>query len=730
MYPSARILPALFVLCSALLPGQGSQSPSPHTQLPQERTDTRPSPTAKQAKEDSASKQAEAEKPIVITATRQAEDIFDTPFEASLVRPGEGSPSRTLQDTIRDIPGVHIQRTSYGQISPFLRGFTGYHTLMLVDGIRLNNSVLRSGPNEYWGLVDPFSTERIEVVMGPGSVLYGSDAVGGVVNAIPTRRHSFEEGTHGNVRSVFRYSTAEASLVGRLQVEGNVNGDLGISLGVTGASYGDLDAGGDLGRQRHTSYSAGFVDGAIDIFLDDRWSLDLLFQGGRLNDVRRTHKTVFGVPYHGTTVGSDLRRSADFERELGAVTLRGTDLESFFQEAVFRVSFQRIEENQDRVRSNLKRRRQGFDVNTLGVMVQFTSDTDFGLFTYGADWYHDFVDSYKRDFDAMGGLTSTGVQGPVADDASYDLLGIFVQDQLPLGEHFDLLLGARFTYAAADADKVADPVSGAEVSLEDDWTSLVGSARVLWKPEENARVWAGVSQAFRAPNLSDLTRFDSARSNEIEVPAPGLDPEDFITFELGARLRWKGLEAEAAYFITRMNDVIIRQPTPMMIGMETVVTKRNAGDGIMQGITLNLRYDIDENWWLYGGFSWLDSHIETFPDSSQNQEEEVTSRLPPIQGLLGAGWRTDDGSFSIMAEARIVDRQDRLNTRDKGDTQRIPPGGTPGYTIYNIHARYRIDERSHVFLSLENLTDKNYRTHGSGVQEPGFNAIMGFDMTF
>ena len=148
--------------------------------------------------------------PIIVTATRTDERAFDTPFSTAFVGADRTRRARTLQDALRDLPAIHIQRTSYGQSSPYLRGFTGYHTVMLIDGVRLNNSVLRSGPNEYWGLVDGLSLDHIEAVFGPGSVLYGSDAVGGTINAIPLRRTQYGPEDSWDRRVYLRFSSAES----------------------------------------------------------------------------------------------------------------------------------------------------------------------------------------------------------------------------------------------------------------------------------------------------------------------------------------------------------------------------------------------------------------------------------------------------------------------------------------------------------------------------------------
>jgi hemoglobin/transferrin/lactoferrin receptor protein len=123
---------------------------------------------------------------MIVTATRVEEDPFSLPYSVSVVTAQdlERKMPRTTPEALRELPSIMLQKTSHGQGSPYLRGFTGYRTLMLVDGIRLNNSTFRDGPNQYWGTIDAQSLDHLEVVRGPSSVMYGSDAIGGTVNAI------------------------------------------------------------------------------------------------------------------------------------------------------------------------------------------------------------------------------------------------------------------------------------------------------------------------------------------------------------------------------------------------------------------------------------------------------------------------------------------------------------------------------------------------------------------
>jgi hemoglobin/transferrin/lactoferrin receptor protein len=134
---------------------------------------------------------------VVVTATARRESIFDLPYSVESLNAEElfsRRQVRSVPEALREVAGVMVQKTSHGQGSPYVRGFTGFRTLMLVDGVRLNNSVMREGPNQYWNTIDPLGLEEIEVVRGSVSVLYGSDAVGGTVQAITRQPGDLQPG--------------------------------------------------------------------------------------------------------------------------------------------------------------------------------------------------------------------------------------------------------------------------------------------------------------------------------------------------------------------------------------------------------------------------------------------------------------------------------------------------------------------------------------------------------
>jgi len=662
---------------------------------------------------------------IVVTATRSPGTSFDLPYTTEVISSEQISQGmyRTTPEALRGVPGVMVQKTSHGQGSPFIRGFTGFRNLLLIDGVRLNNSVFRDGPNQYWNTVDPFSISRLEVVKGPSSVLYGSDAIGGTVNAITKGPTGYAQGLKSGGRLYYRASSAERSHTGRGELSATVEGDFGFFLGATGKHFGDLQGGHGTARQPNTGYDEYDTDFKAEYYLNPDTKIVAVHQRVRQNNVPRTHKTVFAKSFEGTTIGSDLKRDLDQERELTYIQLHAENLDSFIKTAKISLSHQRQSETRDRIKSSGSRSLQGFDVNTLGFWAQFESPSPIGRLVYGIEYYHDNVNSFS---------STNAIQGPVADDASYDLVGVFIQDTLEVSDSIDVILGARFNYARADAGSVRDPNSGTRISLTEDWSSFVGSVRILshLDSEGHWNLYGGVSQGFRAPNLSDLTRFDTARSNEIETPAPGLDSEAYVSFEVGLKANYDDFTIQAAYFYTDIQDMIVRTPTGNTISGDSEVTKRNAGDGFVQGIELNARYRFHPQWTIFTAVTWMEGEIDTFPTSAPVMSREPLDRLMPLTGLVGLRWEAPSGKFWIEGVLTIADNQDKLSTRDAADTQRIPPGGTPGYEVLSVRSGWRLQDNVNLTLAVENITNEDYRVHGSGQNEPGRNVVIGMEITF
>ncbi len=671
---------------------------------------------------------------IVVTPMRSPMAIERAPYAAArlaLREPGAPALARHLTDISAEMPSVMAQKTAQGQGSPFLRGFTGFRTLLLVDGIRLNNSVFREGPNQYLSTVDVASIEQVEVALGPASVLYGSDAVGGAINARPIRPPTETDGQGMGVRLLYRHATAEDSRGGRLEWTGRTANGWGWIGGFSARHFGDLRGGQDVGRQPRTGYDEWAADLRTEWQTNEDHRLTLAHQSVRQDDVWRTHRTIYGLTWKGLKHGDEIEHVFDQARDL---TWMRWEHESGGGGNSLTLYRHAQSEDLRRVAADGARRAEGFDVVAWGVNVQTLRDSDFGTWTIGADYQLDLVNSYGRRYDAEGHLRKVEIQGPVADDARYCLAGLYLQNRLPLKRPrgLDVVSGARYTFARAEADRVKNPLGGA-MSLSDEWHNVVGSLRAIqvFGAEEQSAVYAGISQGFRAPNLSDLTRFDIARSNELEIPSPGLDPERFLSAEIGARFDAAPLRFEAAAYRTWIDGMIIRAPTGRESGEGLVeVVKKNAGHGYIHGVEGRATLNLTREWSGWLRTAWMDGEVEGYPDSTIQKRREPVSRLLPTTLRLGLKWQRADARYWGEIAGEAAEKADRLSTSDRRDTQRIPPGGTPAYAVLHLRGGARLSESLRLTAALENVLDADYRIHGSGFNEPGRNLVVALEGKF
>ncbi|MFC1671999.1 TonB-dependent receptor plug domain-containing protein [Planctomycetota bacterium] len=671
---------------------------------------------------------------MVVTATRSKRLVFDVANTVDVLSREDMQMRqvRTVPESLGEVPGVMVQKTGHGQGSPFIRGFTGFRTLFLIDGIRLNNSIFRDGPNQYWNTVDSFTIESMEIVKGPGSVLYGSDAVGGTVNAITLRPNIQEEGSWWGRRLYSRYAGAEESLVGRIELDGSVNGRFGFVAGGSFKNFGDLHGGRDVGLQRNTGYDETDGDLKLVFRLRPNSTLTFAHQFVDQDDAWRTHKTTSGISWEGTTVGNEKKRILDQHRDLTYLRYEQDRIGRFVDSLQVTVSYHRQEEERYRLRSDDRSDVQGVDVGTLGVTLQLETPSSLGTWTYGVDYYRDTVDSFRNSWNADGTFRGASIQGPVGGDASYGTLDLYTQLEGRATERLDAVIGLRYTSSRLDAGKVEDPETGNRISLSDDWDTVVGSVRGLYRvdPDDEWHVFGGVSQGFRAPNLSDMTRLDTARTGEIETPTTNLDPERFLATEIGVRARKQKWSGSLAYFYTLIDDMIIRTPTGDTVDGDAEVTKKNSGDGYVEGVELGVEYAFLPDLVGTVAGTMMYGRVDTYPTATAEKKDEPIDRIMPATVHLGLRWNHPSGKYWVQQVCTLAEEANSLSTRDKSDTQRIPPGGTPAYTVVTIRGGWRVLPTLSVTGAIENITDEDHRIHGSGQNEPGRNLILGFDWRF
>lgn len=659
----------------------------------------------------------------VVAAASREQRPFDSPRSISVVTAEDlrRGNYRSTPDALQELVGIVVQQTNDGGGSPILRGLIGNQVLLMVDGIRMNNAIYRLGPNQYLNTIDINQIERIEIIRGPGSVLFGSDALGGVVNIITksrvvgdTRPSAFEVST--------RLGSADRGTMGRAAFDGGTN-RFSVVGGVSLKFFGQL-YGGRGTAQRFTGY--------------DEWAADL-----RVATKPRTgHALTFSVQHVNQAgvqradvlqTGTDLEYRWDPEsRTLFSGEWATTRPFGFVREAHVIASYQEQAEHIFRMTAAAPTQRRLLHEGdrNLGVRVQLFSVWAVHNLTYGVDLSEDFVRSTRTDKAiATGDLIPA--RGTYIDGARMTARGGYLQDQVNVTPRLGLDLGVRYSWSDMEA-VIDDPTTG-RIEIDRHNIGLVESTYGFFKVRESLKLVGGVSTGFRAPNIDDVSARGSFGGG-FEVPNPLLEPEHSVNVVVGLKFNDRRTMANVSVFDMFHYDLIARAPATFddLSFLDTnlngtresdeplVFTRQNVGRARVRGLEADGRLRVANGWTMGGNLAWM---------SGENlSADQPLSRMPSLHGMVrvlfepGSRWWVE--GYSLFAQD-----QDRLSDGDIADP-RIGPSGTPGFVTINVRGGVVVPWVGTLTLGLENVGDTRYKWHGSGILRPGRNIVVGLRRSF
>ena len=635
---------------------------------------------------------------ITVTAERDPRASFDSPaaINALTSRDFQERWPRTAPEMLPEAPGVWLQKTNHGGGSPFLRGLTGNQILTLVDGIRLNNSTFRYGPNQYINTIDAYSIDRIEILRGCGSTLYGSDAVGGVLNFLSPSPGLAAKGTEISAAGRAKLVSGGMETTGRLDFRLRTPA-LGLIGGISARSFGDLRAGGSLGLESPSGYEERAADFKGLLKLGDNFMLTAAWQSVLQPE----------VPAYDQVAQRGYSRFVfrPQERRLFYFRMNSFSANPLWREVEATVSWQESAEGREKQKEGsdwLNKERDR--VRTLGFQLQVRSvpRTSWSM-TTGFELYSDDVRSAAEDLDSLTG-TSFKKRGLYPDGARAFNLAVSHAQSIDI-RRFGLRSGIRYNLVGI---RIRDDLFGdTEISP----AALAGHVSLLYRLSGRLHAVLNASRSFRAPNINDLASF-GAFDYGIEVPAPDLRPEYGTTLEAGVKSRG-GRWASAFYFYhTRLHDLIVRVESTYMgspyYDGERVYRKANSQRAFVQGFEAEVQGEIGSRWRAVMNLTYTFGHNE--------DADEPLRRIPPLNGRGRLEFRPHP-DFFVEAELIFAAEQNRLSSGDIAD-HRIPPGGTPGWKVFNILVHWRRG-RLHWTAGLQNLFNEAYRTHGSGIDGMG-----------
>jgi outer membrane receptor protein involved in Fe transport len=650
---------------------------------------------------------------------------------------------RSTPEALSDEVGAYVQQTAHGQGSVYLRGRTGRHTLLLVDGFRLNHALFRQGPNQYLFTIDPLSVNRIDILRGGGSVELGSNALAGSILVYSKRPNIDPYATEMklNLSLTGLYASADLSRGLRGELNAQLNKRWGLYLSIGWLNREELEASGPLPLspntpealaleknvprfqknqrlQMGTGYTALSTDTVSRLKLDKgEWIIAArLF---RQYDSPRTDQ----CPPPEAPETWCLNYDEQFRTHIYSTWQQETTSQ-LAHKLWLGLSFQRQHERRSNDRDNYVN--IGRDsVNVWALRTHLSSrlwrigDHLISL-EYGADSTFEYVSSKSWDTLVRSDITRAKSRGQYIEGSEYKRAGTWSQAKWTYGP-LSLRTGARVSYAHAYAPQDVDTES---VSINRSWLGLTLGGGLTWRLSPQWSLLVNLEEGFAPPNLDDLTaRQLTGQGYQIENPS--LKAESSLTSELGTQYiqSWHkvALKVEFWGFLMRLYDGIERRDAACPMSERSCIAARVSTPftltnlkapahvyGVEHQTSLKLPYQITISEYI----SYANGKGPS-PLSREVGQTRPLSRIPPLNGGLKLRWDSPSKLFYTQLSVRWASAQNDLSFGDEID-HRVPYGGTPKFQVYHAQLGLR-DGAWTLNLNLENLGDTVYRIHGSSV---------------
>ncbi len=737
------------------------------------------------AQEEAAAAESEEEffLSTTVTATLNEVDVFDVPMSVSVIDNIQDRQVNNAADLLLTEPGVDVNGAGANQSRPIIRGQRGLRVLFLEDGLSLNNPRRQSDFGEITGLVDLEQIERVEVVRGPSSVLYGSGAIGGVLNVIPAEAAIIGAGSATRFNLAARSSSADSQTKFSGGLAGHFNG---FSYQLQ-ASTRDAEAweapSGSFGNVTLQDETTVFDTGVKD----DNLALDLRYQVSDHQSVslRSTRYSAgeFGFGFVDPALiepdfnGTQTRifyPFQDFDRtvlgwsgvgfERGALStfdVRGYT-QSNERELVFDAEINIGPVFRGAPNSAIEIDTLNFtDIDTDGLRVEASRGFENSLLTFGIDWSEDellntdssttnlifrfpfppsviglipgftcidFAPPFECSFASTDNIANT-------PNSTNESLGVFIQEEFRPTDNFTAIAGIRYQEVETSANATPG-VDTTGLDFKDD--QVVGSLNLLYRLSDDFELVGSFGTAFRAPSIVErLFNGITPEGSGFQLLNPALESETSDYFDLGFKYRRGNAYFDAVYFRNDIDNGIIQDffsedeiaALPAEIqqiissgGISFVVQQRNIDKTVIEGVELSTAYRFPFGLTLGGNYTYLDS--------------ERRDSLNPPSGDIPSDRVNFYARFEknrYRAEYRLRHNGSENTVLEPGDPVPVIGDTLPSFTVHSLSASMSFEGNSRLShrlgLTIDNLTDELYAEFsniGSFRPAPKRNLILSY----
>ena len=691
-------------------------------------------------------KQKKGDIPQKITSVTSEDIMFSNP--------------QTSADLLESSGNVYIQKSQLGGGSPIIRGFSTNRLLIAVDGIRFNTAIFRGGNVQSVISIDPFTIDRTEVILGPGSVVFGSDAIGGVMNFYTKNaKFSFEEELSFSGNATARYATASEEKTGHLDFNIGLK-EWAFLTSVSYTDFGNLRMGKygpddylrpeyvetingedvvvtnvDSRLQVPTGYDQINAMQKIRFMPSDNWDFNLGLFYTTTSDYPRYDRL---IRERNGQLRSAIWNYTPQEWMNGnlRITNKGT---SFYDKSILTLSYQNFKEGR-------KDRNFGDDIlyETNEKVDAYTSALDFikkfgkSKFFYGLEYVYNKVNSKGKQTNVNNGDADiTASRYP--DGSTWQSIAAYVSLQSKLAENLSFQAGLRYNHIVLNANFDTSfydfPFAEADINTG----ALTGSAGINWQASDILGWRVNFSTAFRAPNIDDVGKIFDSEPGSVVVPNPNLKPEYAYNGELGGTFNFENVvRIDITGYMTFLEDALVRRDfsingqTEIIYQGELSIIQaiQNGGKAEIYGFEAGLEINFTKKLQFTSQYNYTGG-FQLEEDNSKVAVRHVAPQFGnghliwKYKKLKLDAYANYNGQFTYEDLAPEEQNKAYLYALDKNGN----PYSPSWYTL-NFGAQYKVTKAFQINTTLENITNQRYRTYSSGIAAAGINFIAAVSYHF
>lgn len=686
--------------------------------------------------------------PVVVSATKRTQLSDDVPSKIISI------PARIIKlqnpQTAADLLGisgkVFIQKSQQGGGSPMIRGFATNRLLYTIDGVRMNTAIFRAGNIQNVISLDPFATENTEVFFGPGSVIYGSDAIGGVMSfRTLTPQLSVNDSILVSGNAVLRYSSANKEKTGHFDINMGWK-KWALVSSISSYEYDNLKMGShgpdeylrpffvqrqdsidvvvinsDQKVQVPTAYSQINIMQKLRFRPSNKWDFQYGFHYSETSDYSRYDRHVRykdGLPRYGEwNYGPQI-----WMMNLLSITNSASNI--LYDEMSIKAAQQFFEESRisrDFNKDQRETRVEKVDAYSINLDLSKTLNPKNEL-SYGLELVSNLVNSTGTDTDISNGES---VAGPSRyPQSTWQSYALYFTDMYKISEKFKFVGGVRYNIInlKADFDTTFYPFPFTNASISE--ASLTGSLGMVYKPADNWVVNINIAKGFRSPNVDDMGKVFDSEPGTVTVPNPDLKAENAWNIDFGiARVFGDWLKLDFTAYYTLLENALVKrnfslngQDSLIYDGeMSRVQAVQNAAKANVYGIQAGVEIKLPAGF----GFS-TDFNFQKGEEEMDNGTISPSRHAPPSYGILRLMFKKEKLEMQLYTVYSDSKTFEELPEEEQGKDYiyAIDEDGnpwSPAWLTLNFKAMYKLTEQFSVTAGLENITDLRYRPYSSGI---------------